>query len=67
QERTNRIQKKEWLVYTSKGGNMTIKERKQLIDVIANYTNHTVEYLNKLSDKELEVIYETRVIEDYHN
>ncbi|HAA7203100.1 TPA_asm: hypothetical protein GHG87_15290, partial [Listeria monocytogenes] len=61
------IQKKEWLVYTSKGGNMTIKERKQLIDVIANYTNHTVEYLNKLSDKELEVIYETRVIEDYHN
>ncbi|EHT1680693.1 TPA: BH0509 family protein [Listeria monocytogenes] len=46
---------------------MTIKERKQLIYVIANYTNHTVEYLNKLSDKELEVIYETRVIEDYHN
>lgn len=46
---------------------MTIKERKQLIDVIANYTNHTVKYLNKLSDKKLEVIYETRVIEDYHN
>ncbi|ENO0872193.1 TPA: BH0509 family protein [Listeria innocua] len=46
---------------------MTIKERKELIDAIANYTSHTVEYLNNLSDKELEVIYETRVIEDYHN
>ncbi|MEY6548630.1 BH0509 family protein [Listeria monocytogenes] len=46
---------------------MRAKERKELIDAIANYTNHTVEYLNKLSDKELEVIYETRVIEDYHN
>ncbi|EKZ3566519.1 BH0509 family protein [Listeria monocytogenes] len=46
---------------------MTAKEREQLIDVIANYTDNTIEYLNKLSDKELEVIYETRVIEDYHN
>ncbi|EAG4947652.1 BH0509 family protein [Listeria monocytogenes] len=46
---------------------MRAKERKELIDAIANYTSHTVEYLNKLSDKELEVIYETRVIEDYHN
>lgn len=46
---------------------MTAKERKQLIDVIANYTSNTIEDLNKLSDKELEVIYETRVIEDYHN
>lgn len=27
---------------------MTIKERKQLIDVIANYTNHTVKYLKKI-------------------
>ncbi|EAE3350010.1 TPA_asm: BH0509 family protein [Listeria monocytogenes] len=46
---------------------MTAKEMEQLIDVIANYTSNTIEYLNKLSDKELEVIYETRVIEDYHN
>ncbi|EAD3626414.1 BH0509 family protein [Listeria monocytogenes] len=46
---------------------MTVRERKQLIDVIANYTSHTNEYLNKLTDKELEVIYETRVIEDCHN
>ncbi|EAE6712802.1 BH0509 family protein [Listeria monocytogenes] len=46
---------------------MRAKERKELIDAIANYTSHTVEYLNNLLDKELEVIYETRVIEDYHN
>ncbi|EDO0523355.1 TPA: BH0509 family protein [Listeria monocytogenes] len=46
---------------------MRAKERKELIDAIANYTSHTVEYLNNLSDKELEVIYETRVIEDCHN
>ncbi|ECX4530101.1 BH0509 family protein [Listeria innocua] len=46
---------------------MRAKERKELIDAIANYTSHTVEYLSNLSDKELEVIYETRVIEDYHN
>ncbi|EOU3548682.1 BH0509 family protein [Listeria monocytogenes] len=54
------LRKKQWEVIAN-------KERKQLIDVIANYTSNTIEYLNKLSDKELEVIYETRVIEDYHN
>ncbi|MBC1734968.1 BH0509 family protein [Listeria seeligeri] len=46
---------------------MTDRERKQLIDVIANYTSYTDEYLNKLTDRELEIIYETRVIEDCHN
>ncbi|EOG9424223.1 BH0509 family protein [Listeria monocytogenes] len=54
------LREKQWEVIAN-------KERKQLIDVIANYTSNTIEYLNKLSDKELEVIYETRVIEDYHN
>ncbi|EAG7211034.1 BH0509 family protein [Listeria monocytogenes] len=46
---------------------MEKKDRNVMIEAIKQATSYELDYLITLSDREIEVIYETRVIEECHN
>ncbi|EAD6247436.1 BH0509 family protein [Listeria monocytogenes] len=46
---------------------MDKKDRNTMIAAIEQATSYELDYLITLSDKEIEVIYETRIIEECHN
>ncbi|HGM4064184.1 BH0509 family protein [Listeria monocytogenes] len=46
---------------------MEKKDRNVMIEAIKQATSYDLDYLITLSDREIEVIYETRIIEECHN
>lgn len=46
---------------------MEQKDRSIMIKAIEEATSYELDYLITLSDREIEVIYETRIIEECHN
>lgn len=46
---------------------MKQKDRSIMIKAIEEATSYELDYLITLSDREIEVIYETRIIEECHN